>query len=137
MTGKKYVLTMNEEQAKITVAALDFYMRMRIGQWRELVDLCLQYDYQNALEFSAYQSKRDEAEKRLLQIRQFVMPDCPRGGSFGVYNFTETERAFNVLKAVRSAMAWHKKPEGDITVDFDRPTAINVAEDMPKCEVRE
>lgn len=130
-----YVLTMNEEQARQTIAALDFWMRMRIGQWKELIDLCLPYEPGKADE---YCEKREDAEKILMQARQVVMPDLHGDGhSFGVYNFSETERAFNVLKAVRSAIAYHHKPEGGWTVDFDKPLAVHVVEEMPKCEAVE
>ena len=37
----KYRLEMNEAQARTVIAALDFWMRMRIGQWDELADLCI------------------------------------------------------------------------------------------------
>lgn len=128
----KYTLTMTEEQARITVAALDFWMRMRLGQWKELVGLCLPYE-QNV----EYCDRRDEAELRLMSVRDFVMPELPHNGSYSVYNFPETERAFNILKAVRSAIAWHNNPEGGWTVDFDRPMDIHVKEEMPKCVAME
>ena len=34
----RYCLEMNEEQARITVAALDFAMRVWLGQWREIIE---------------------------------------------------------------------------------------------------
>lgn len=133
----KYRLEMNEAQARTVISALDFLMRMRIGQWDELADLCMDCDYQDEDDFSAYRNKRDELSKRLFQARQIAMPDCPRGGSFGVYKFEGTERAFNVLKAVRSCIAWHENPKGGYEVIYDRPHAINVTEEMPRCEVVE
>lgn len=131
----RYRLEMNEEQARIVIAALDFLMRMRIGQWDELRKLC--WVFGNTAGTQEYETKRDAIDERLMEARQIAMPDLPRGGSWGVYKFPETERAFNVLKAVRSAIAWHKKPDGGITVDFDRPYPVNVAEEMPVCEVVE
>jgi len=128
----KYRLEMNEEQARTVIAALDFWMRMRIGQWGELAELCLQWEAETVDESL---DKRDALNEKLFEARKIVMPELPKNASWGVYKFEETERAFNVLKAVRSAIAWHKKPNGGITVDFDRPRAINVTEEMPKCEV--
>ena len=128
----KYMLTMNEEQADITIKALDLYTRLRIGQWEELAELCIYFEPKN---IDDYCEKRDTAREILLAARRVVMPELTRGASFGVYKFPETERAFNVLKAVRSARAWHNNPQGGWTVDFDRPRAINVAEEMPACEV--
>ena len=65
----KYKLEMNEKQARTVIAALDFWMRMRIGQWDELADLCIECDYQNEDDFSAYSEKRDEVRKRLSQVQ--------------------------------------------------------------------
>lgn len=131
----KYRLEMNEEQARTVIAALDFWMRMRIGQWDELADLCIECDYQNEDDFSAYSEKRDEVRKRLFQARQIAMPELTRNASWGVYKFESTERAFNILKSVRSAIAWHYNPQGGYEVIYDRPRAINVTEKMPVCEV--
>ena len=128
----KYRLEMNEEQARTVIAALDFWMRMRIGQWEELVELCLPCDYKHIDEWC---KKRDDAELLIMSVRDKVMPELPYNASYGVYKFEETERAFNVMKAVRSAIAWHNHPEGGYEVIYDRPMAINVAEEMPKCEV--
>ena len=127
----KYRLEMTEEQARTVIAALDFWTRMRIGQWKELVDLCLPCDYEHIDEWC---QKRDDAELLIMSVRDKVMPELTYNASYGVYKFEATERAFNVLKAVRSAIAWHNRPEGGYEVIFDRPMAIHVNEEMPKCE---
>ena len=128
---KKYVLEMNEEQARITAKALDFYIRMRIGQWKELVDVC--YSMKN----EDYLEKKDMLEHILLSARNILMPELNKtfSQSYGVFNFEDTERAFNVMKAVRSCTAYDNHPEGGLTVDFDEPIPIYVNEPMPKCEV--
>jgi hypothetical protein len=123
---------MNEKQARTVIAALDFWTRMRIGQWKELVELCLPCDYEHIDEWCR---KRDDAELLIMSVRDKVMPELSYNASYGVFRFEETERAFNVMEAVRSAIAWHKNPQGGYEVIYDRPRAINVAEEMPKCEV--
>ena len=129
----KYRLEMNEEQARITVAAMDFAMRVWLGQWREIIESCIKYEPDKTSEWC---ERRDEAEAVLLQARKIVMPELTGWGhSYGVYNRPETERLYNVLLAVRSAIAYHNKPEGGYTVDFREPMAIHVNEEMPKCEV--
>lgn len=130
----KYVLTMNEEQAQTVLSALDFYMRMRIGQWDELRMLCFQAPIDN---ISKYRMLSDTIDEKLFEVRQIVMPELTRGASFGVYKFENTERAFNVLKAIRSARAWHRNPKGGYERIYDRPMAIHVREEMPQCEVVE
>ena len=131
----KYVLEMqNEEQARMVVAALDFWIRMRIGQWKDLVDLCLHFDKENIKEWC---QRRDGAELLIMGVRGKVMPELRYNASYGVFKFPETERAFNLLKAVRSAIAWHNKPEGGWTVDFDRPMVMEVKEELPECKAVE
>ncbi len=134
----KYVLTMTEEQARITVAALDFATRVWLGQWKEIIECCLPFEKGKLKE---YCERTDEAAALLLQARNIVMPELREmnslAGSYGVYSSESTERAFNVLLAVRSCLAWHKKPEGGYTVDFRKPMAIHIAEPMPECEAVE
>ena len=131
----KYVLTMTEEQARCVVGALDLSMRIRLGQWREIIECCMDYESGKMDEWC---KRREEAEEILLQARKIVMPELSGWGhSYGVYNREGTEREYNVLLAVRSALAWHKHPEGGYTVNFDRPRAIHVNEEMPKCEAVE
>ena len=127
----KYRLEMSEKQARTVIAALDFWMRMRIGQWKELVELCLPFDREHIDEWC---KKRDDAELLIMSVRDSVMPELTYNASYGVYRFEETERAFNILKAVRSCIAWHERPEGGYEVIFDRPMPIHVNEEMPVCE---
>jgi hypothetical protein len=129
---------MNEEQARVTVAALDLAIRIKLGQFGEIVEQCMVRDKENE-DIEAWCLRRDDAEALLLQVRNIIMPELrdmnSLAGSHGVYSGEETERLYNVLLAVRSCMAWHKKPDGGYTVDFRKPMAIHVAEEMPRCEV--
>jgi hypothetical protein len=129
----KYRLEMNEKQARVTVAALDFSMRVWLGQWREIIECCMKFEPEKLDEWC---ERRDEAETVLLQARKIIMPELTGcGHSYGVYNRPETERLYNVLLAVRSCLAYHEHPEGGYTVNFRKPMAIHVNEEMPKCEV--
>ena len=131
----RYVLTMTEEQARCVVGALDLAIRIKLGQWGQLVEHCMKWDYDKIEECC---KRRDDAETILLMARDIVMPELrdmhSLHGSHGVYSGEERERLYNVLLAVRSCLAWHKHPEGGYTVDFREPMAIHVAEEMPKCE---
>lgn len=89
----RYRLEMNEKQARMVIDALDFWMRMRIGQWEELTDLCLE-PTQDMIE--KYCENREAANEKLFEARQIVMPELTKNASWGVYKFPETERAFNV-----------------------------------------
>ena len=128
----KYCLTMNEKQAQVTMDALDLYMRLRIGQWDELRKLCFEIPVSKDYE---YEHIRDAVDEKLMEARQIIMPELTRGASWGVYKFPCTERAFNVLKAIRSARAWHNNPKGGYGCYYDSPMPIHVREEMPSCEV--
>lgn len=132
----KYRLEMTEEQAKTLVNALDLAIRIRMGQWGEIVEQCMKFE---AGKVDDWCERRDKANAFLLKARDIVMPELQDmhslHGSHGVYANELTERAYNVLLAVRSCIAYHKKPEGGYTVNFHRPMAMYVAEEMPKCEV--
>jgi hypothetical protein len=126
---------MTEEQARCVVAAIDLSMRIRLGQWKEIIEACMDFEPEKIDEWC---ERRDKAEDILLQARKIVMPELTGWGhSYGVYNREDTERAYNVLLAVRSCLAYHNKPEGGYTVDFRRPMDIHVHEEMPKCEVED
>ena len=134
----KYVLTMTEAQARMMIAALDFFSRMKMGQFGELIDLVMPITPGTV---DNYLSRKECAEQVLLAVRNILMPDL-RGmnslaGSYGVYRSEDTERVFNAMLAIRSCIAWHKNPQGGYEVIYDRPRAINVTEEMPKCEVVE
>ena len=131
----RYRLEMTEEQARVTVAALDLALRVWLGQWREIIECCMKYEPKKMDEWC---ERRDEAEAVLLQARKIVMPELTGwGNSYGVYNRPETERLYNVLLAVRSCLAYNEQPEGGITVNFREPMAIHVNEELPRCEVVE
>ena len=132
----KYRLEMTEEQARSMIGALDLAIRIKLGQWGELIEHCMVWEPSKTDE---YCRRRDEAEVVLLKARNIVMPELmdmnSLHGSHGVYSGEERERLYNLLLAVRSCIAWHNHPEGGYTVDFRKPMDIYEREEMPRCEV--
>ena len=126
----KYCMTMTEEQARLVIRALDFFSRMRMGQFGELIGLVLPV---SGGDIDDYVARRDEVERILLDARDVLMPDLrdmnSLHGSFGVYHFADSTRAFHALQAIRSCIAWHNNPAGGVTVEFNRPPG-----DAPRCE---
>ena len=120
----KYRLEMTEEQAKTLVNLLDLAIRIRMGQWGEIVEQCMKFERGDV---EGWCKRRDEAETYLLKARDIVMPELADmhslSGGHGVYAQEVTERAY--------------KPDGGYTVNFHRPMAMYIAEEMPKCEVVE
>lgn len=132
----KYRLEMTEEQARVTVAALDLALRIRLGQFREIIEQCMEWEPDKTDEWC---ERREKADAILLQARDIIMPELrpmnSLAGGHGVYAKEGTERLYNVLLAVRSCIAYHDHPEGGDTVNFRKPMAIYVMEELPKCEV--
>ena len=130
----KYRLEMTEEQARSMIGALDLAIRIKLGQWGELIEHCMVWEPSKTDE---YCRRRDEAEVVLLKARNIVMPELmdmnSLHGSHGVYSGEERERLYNLLLAVRSCIAWHNHPEGGYTVDFRKPMDIYEREEMPRC----
>lgn len=133
----KYCMTMTEKQAQLVIRALDFFSRMRMGQFGELIDLVLTVTDDD---IDDYRKRRNEAARILLEARDVLMPELrdmhSLHGSYGVYHFPESTRAFRALQAIRSCIAWYNNPKGGWTVDFDRPSgdaptveAVEVAKD--------
>ena len=128
----KYVLTLNEDQAKITDKALELYARLRMGQWNELIDLCVD------LADEDYCEKRDQLEVALMHDRKIAYPDLSTsiGHSYGVGKFTDGDLAWEVHKVLRHRMAWTEHPEGGLGVDFDKPISFR-GNELAQCEVVE
>lgn len=119
----KYCMTMTESQARLVIKALDFFSRMRMGQFAELIYLVLPV---NGGDIDGYCKRRDEAERILLDARDVLMPDLldmhSLHGFYSVYKFEDSFAAWRTLQAIRSCIAWHNNPAGGVTVDFDRPS---------------
>lgn len=119
----KYRMTMTEPQARLVIRALDFFSRLRMGQFGELIGLVLPV---SDGDIDDYKRRRDEAERILLDARDVLMPELrdmhSLHGSYGVYAFDDSRAAWHTLQAIRSCIAWHNNPAGGWTVDFDKPS---------------
>jgi hypothetical protein len=111
-------IEINEEQAKIIINALDFYSRIGIGQFIEIV-----------LAFSWWQcdeqwfNHRNEVE-RLIYDAQFNLTGMPFNASYGIFSPEVHENAkiaWDIQQVIRYRLAWDRNPKGGMTVDFDDP----------------
>lgn len=92
-------LTLTDEQAKIVAEACEFYSRIRIGQFREIIYKTLE---RNELGAKNYCERRDAAEQRLLAARAAIYPELHGlGHSYGYGKFEDADRAFDVYQVVR------------------------------------
>ncbi len=124
----RYILNMNEVQAAQVDRALELYCRLRIGQWTELIGLCLDTDDDD------YCEKRDFLEQKLLDARKVAYPTLHGlGHSFGIGKFEDADTAWETHKVLRNKISWTNHPEGGITVDFDSPISFR-GHELAKCE---
>lgn len=110
-----YTITLTGKQALMFADACELVGRLGIGQWREalrhmpLIDNIRTY----ALEEELYPI-----------ISKYFPPDLPKNGSYGVSNDKSVPLSDDYLhmnRIIRHRLAWDRKPEGDIFVEFDTP----------------
>lgn len=103
----KYILELNEEQAKTVAQACEFLARIKMGQFQEISFLCLS----NMLPSEAYCTQRDIATIHLLDARKVIYPDLNGiGHSYGVGKFPDADRAFDVFQVLRYALGDPREP---------------------------
>ena len=115
----RYTLTCSAEQAALLVRALDLYSRIGIGQFEEILNV---YDAQHTMEVSLRQ------DARLAINEAKALAGHPDSGSYGIHSpevRDEFRAAFDLQRVIRHRLAFDRKPEGDIMVDFDTPYQIS------------
>lgn len=106
-TGPQFTMSMTEEQAKIVSVACEFYARIRMGQFNEV--LWRLFDI-HPLPDDYYQ-RRELAEKLLLEVRRQIYPDLyGPGHSYGMGKFKDADLAFDVHQVIRHAMGDDREP---------------------------
>ena len=94
-------LTLTEEQARIVSIACEFYARVRIGQFQEIVWHTLDL----SLPTENFCQRRDEAERLLFEARKQIFPDLRGAGHYyGIGKFKDADMSFDVYQVIRYAM---------------------------------
>ncbi len=129
---RRYILEVSESQARTLCRALEFTGRMRIGQWKELIGLCL--DVGDVDEFCR---RRDELEVILENARQIAYPELSRfEHSYGIGKFRDANQCWDLYEVIRNCLAWTNHPEGGTTVDFGRPMNWSNDPNPPICRAK-
>lgn len=123
-------LTMSRPVAEAVQTACEWYLRLHMGQFWDLAeDLCFAKFYSDA-ENNAFQSaeQRKNAFNVAIGRRNTMLLEMERLYSRCVLPAPTSDvmkapyRAEQVWLAIRHALAWHDKPEGDPwNVCFDKP----------------
>lgn len=105
--SKKIVLELTEEQAKIVSHSCEFYARVRMGQFNEIVFRTLDF----SIPCNDYCERRDEAERLLLEARKQLYPDLHGvGHSYGIGKFKDADLAFDVYQVLRNQLGDPRPP---------------------------
>ncbi|MBX9639534.1 MAG: hypothetical protein K2X97_07365 [Mycobacteriaceae bacterium] len=130
-------LTLAIEQARAVGAELDLANRIRLGQFGEIASIAAQGGIlvqDEHAQGGGRQARPDEIARITALCRDLAAAfGHGRGSSFGIgargANLT-TRRGYEVMKAVRKAIADHDQPGGN-TVDHDGLTVRYTSDEAP------
>ena len=138
-TMGKQKIDLKDSEIYLCLNALDFYSRMYIGQYDHIDSIMIWKSKDTDL------FRRDELTRQKLyeaiKTRVFAETDIPRLGyyaSLGIWNdktHDNAKVAYDMQQVMRYRAAYTRKPEGDITVDFDTPI-IEGSQPEIRCECR-
>lgn len=99
-------LTMSEDTAKVVSIACEFYARMRMGQYKELI-----WNMMPGKPDDDWRRRRDEAEELLYEARKRILPELHGiGHSYGMGKFEDADRAFDVYQVLRRQFGDSRTP---------------------------
>lgn len=120
MTEKTYNLTLTEKQATVLTRALDLFSRIGIGQFEEVINI---FRDEHLSDPEMTPERIDEARKHIDHVK-FMLTGHPANGSFGILNPRVSDDyriAYDIQQVIRNRLAWDRRPEGGIQVQFDPP----------------
>ena len=131
-TSKKIILKGSGIQTAII--ALDFYSRIWIGQYKEILELS-HWHMKDILQ----QDIQEQIIVNLQYLRMKIYPNLgdDLNGSYGIFN-PEVELtpgiAYNMQQVLRYTYAYAEHPEGGYTVNFSKPIATGQIQ-LPLCTI--
>lgn len=121
MAEHRFTFTTSGDDASNISIALDFYIRVLIGQY----DVLSGNSYRLSEVGGIYSGS--EADRFLLQIRDILLPELSNYGPYGSHGVYSPHRdirageAYNIYQELRYRRAYFNHPEGGYSVDFDTP----------------
>lgn len=107
-------LTMSEKTAQVVSKACEFYARIRMGQFGEIIWNCAEHHFVD---------NYDEAEQAWLELRKYIYPDLHGvGHSYGIGKFEDADRAFDVYQVLRRQFGDWREP-------------FTLMDELPTCEI--
>ena len=115
----RYRLTMTSEQARKMMSAVDFLMRLKLGQYKELPYMLMEYD-------DDYCKKRDKANVYLEDAFQIML-------GRNIRKDKDWYILYNILQVVRHAIQQEEYPDSQGVDSYEPRDFKGVG--MPKVEV--
>ena len=102
-----YKLILTEEQARVVSIACEFFARMKMGQFNELIWYTM--DSQHGSD--DYCDRSDKARELLYEARKYLYPELNGyGHSYGIGKFDDADTAFDVYQVIRPFLGDERKP---------------------------
>lgn len=116
-------VTLNPEQARVVVNALDVLSRIHIGQFN-----IVREEFMGDFDYGI-------VNRLLFEARRLIFPelDGGEGHSYGISGCPTRKGkvAWDVLQVIRQTVAIASNPEGGYTVDFSDPMFVSDSEPRP------
>jgi len=138
MTSKVQI-TMTVEQACTMMKAMDFYMRIQMGQFEELEHMFIFFG-EEAVTFNRKPEDREKLHVHLKWLKKFIYPDLEENAYWGITGKPCPERAtliYDIYKSMDNAISWFQHPDGGLTVNFDKPMHCYTKIPLPYVKVFE
>lgn len=116
------IIQFNKTEIYTIINALDFYSRIWIGQYNEILSNIRWYKNCSQLDNFEYEFKN-----LLMNIRHHLLPGLDNEGFYASYGIFSPEInyksavAYNMQQVFRYTVAYFEHPEGGITIDFNTP----------------
>lgn len=123
-------ITLHGDEIGLAIAALDFYSRIWIGQYGEIL-----WKHRQCLDYRDIERIEEEAKNYLSLLRMTIMPEIgpELNGSHGIFNPKVDGRSalsYNLQQVIRYKYAYARFPEGGMGVSFGKPLKAGTT-DLP------
>lgn len=123
-------VALNEPTAAVVQQALEFYSRIGLGQFEELLELARWGNLRGADGQPVSTERLQVAEGLVRSLKQTLL-GMPSNASHSILSPRASESAktaWAVSRALRHRMAWDRSPQGGMGVSFDEPIGSETAE---------
>jgi hypothetical protein len=150
----KVTIELDEKQARVVMAALDFYSRIAMGQFDEIHQMLLNT---GRVRYSSTAHEYNVGDENLpldleyvraieQMYRNALFPELHPNAYYGIFSKEVGENAhiaWDIYQTVRHDISWFEYPEGHYpgmtfsTVNFDRPMQVDQKHKLPIVKVEE